>query len=52
MPPTALAGNYSAQIVGLPYKPVLRHCAVPFLVCITLALTYLQSTHLLAFLTP
>ena len=52
MPPTALAGHYSAQIVGLPYKPVLRHCAVPFAVCIALALAYLQSTHLLAFLTP
>jgi TRAP-type C4-dicarboxylate transport system permease large subunit len=52
MPPTALAGNYSAQIVGLPYRPVLRQCAIPFLVCITLALVYLQFTGALAFLTP
>ena len=52
MPPTALAGNYSAQIVGLPYRPVLRQCAIPFLVCITLALIYLQFTGALAFLTP
>jgi TRAP-type C4-dicarboxylate transport system permease large subunit len=52
MPPTALAGNYSAQIVGLPYKPVLRQCAIPFVVCIALALVYLQFTGALAFLTP
>ena len=51
MPPTALAGNYAAQIVGLKYKPVLKHCIIPFLVCIALGLACLLLSGYLGFLT-
>lgn len=51
MPPTALAGNYAAQIVGLKYKPVLKNCVVPFLVCIAVALAVLLNSSALSFLT-
>lgn len=51
MPPTALAGNYAAQIVGLKYKLVLRHCIIPFLVCIALGLACLLLSGYLGFLT-
>ncbi len=51
MPPTALAGNYAAQIVGLKYKPVLKHCVIPFLVCIALAVIYLLNSKYMGFLT-
>lgn len=34
MPPTALAGNYAAQIVGEKYSKVLRYCLIPFIVCV------------------
>ena len=51
MPPTALAGNYAAQIVGLKYKHVLKHCAIPFLVCIALAVIYMLNSKYMGFLT-
>lgn len=51
MPPTALAGNYAAQIVGLKYKPVLIKCVIPFVICILLALTILIKSSAFAFLT-
>lgn len=51
MPPTALAGNYAAQIVGLPYRKVLKHCAVPFAVCIALAALCMRWSTALGFLT-
>lgn len=51
MPPTALAGNYAAQIVGLKYKPVLKNCIIPFLVCIAVAVVCIFNSSALAFLT-
>ncbi|MFC2821349.1 MAG: TRAP transporter large permease subunit [Sphaerochaeta sp.] len=51
MPPTALAGNYAAQIVGLKYSRVLRYCAVPFLVCIAFSVAVILNTNALSFLT-
>lgn len=44
MPPTALAGNYAAQIVGLPYGPVLKRCIVPFLVSVLVAMLVLSRS--------
>lgn len=47
MPPTALAGNYAAQIVEVRYSKVLRHCVIPFVVCVLFGLfTLLQSGNL------
>lgn len=51
MPPTALAGNYAAQIVGLKYKPVLIKCVIPFVVCVLLALLILLNSGMFSFLT-
>lgn len=51
MPPTALAGNYAAQIVGLKYRYVLKHCVVPFLVCVGVGLICLLKAGSLGFLT-
>jgi len=51
MPPTALAGNYAAQIVGLKYNKVLGCCVIPFLVCIAVAVLVIFNTNALAFLT-
>ena len=34
MPPTALAGNYAAQTVGLPYRRVFAKSLVPFAICL------------------
>lgn len=50
MPPTALAGNYAAQIVGEKYSLVLRRCAVPFAVCILFGLLVLLKSASLGFL--
>ncbi len=51
MPPTALAGNYAAQIVDLKYPKVLKNCILPFLVCIAVAVVCLLNSNALAFLT-
>lgn len=51
MPPTALAGNYAAQIVNEKYRNVLKHCAVPFVVCVLAGLAVLLCSKSLAFLT-
>ena len=51
MPPTALAGNYAAQIVEQKYSRVLRHCAIPFIVCILYGLVTLLVSGNLSFLT-
>lgn len=51
MPPTALAGNYAAQIVGLKYKPVLKNCIIPFFVCLAVALVVLLNSTVFSFLT-
>lgn len=50
MPPTALAGNYAAQIVKENYSKVLRHCAVPFVVCVLFGLLVLLKSGSLGFL--
>ena len=50
MPPTALAGNYAAQIVGLKYSKVLTKCIIPALVCIALAVVVIFNTNALSFL--
>lgn len=51
MPPTALAGNYAAQIVGLKYRPVLKNCVVPFVVCVLVGLLCMLNSSALSFLT-
>ena len=51
MPPTALAGNYAAQIVDLKYPKVLKNCIIPFLVCIAVAVVCMLNSNALAFLT-
>ena len=51
MPPTALAGNYAAQIVGLKYKPVLKNCVIPFVVCVLAGLLIMLNSKAFAFLT-
>ena len=51
MPPTALAGNYAAQIVGLKYPKVLKNCIIPFLVCIAVGVVCILNSNALAFLT-
>lgn len=51
MPPTALAGNYAAQIVGLKYNKVLKNCIVPFVVCVLIGLVVMLSSSYLGFLT-
>ncbi len=50
MPPTALAGNYAAQIVGLKYSKVLRNCVIPFVFCVAVAVAVIFNTNALAFL--
>lgn len=50
MPPTALAGNYAAQIVGLRYKPVLKKCIIPFVVCVLVGLLVMLNSSYLSFL--
>ena len=51
MPPTALAGNYVAQIVGLKYAPVLKKCVLPFMICLIAGLVCLIFSGSLSFLT-
>ncbi|MCQ2412973.1 MAG: TRAP transporter large permease subunit [Sphaerochaetaceae bacterium] len=51
MPPTALAGNYAAQIVELKYSKVLKNCVIPFLVCVAVAVVCILNSNALAFLT-
>lgn len=51
MPPTALAGNYAAQIVGLKYRPVLKKCVIPFVVCVLAGLVCMLNSSALGFLT-
>ncbi|MEG1991660.1 MAG: TRAP transporter large permease, partial [Christensenella sp.] len=50
MPPTALAGNYAAQIVGEKYSKVLKHCIVPFIVCALFGVACLVFSKNLSFL--
>jgi len=50
MPPTALAGNYAAQIVSEKYGKVLRYCVVPFGVCVVFGALCLVFSKNLGFL--
>lgn len=50
MPPTALAGNYAAQIVKEKYSKVLRYCAIPFVACVLFGLFVLLKSGSLGFL--
>lgn len=50
MPPTALAGNYAAQIVEEKYSNVLKYCVVPFLVCVVFGILCLHYSGKLGFL--
>ena len=50
MPPTALAGNYAAQIVGLKYGKVLKKSLIPFLFCVIVGLMVMLNSSSLAFL--
>ncbi|MBO4410071.1 MAG: TRAP transporter large permease subunit [Spirochaetales bacterium] len=34
MPPTALAGNHAARLVGLKYRKVFAHSLLPFAICL------------------
>lgn len=52
MPPTALAGNYAAQIVNERYSKVLPHCGLPLLICLLLGLAFLLQAGSLGFLVP
>ncbi|MCQ1531364.1 TRAP transporter large permease subunit [Lutispora saccharofermentans] len=50
MPPTALAGNYAAQIVNERYFKVLRYCLIPFTACIIFGIICLIYSKNLSFL--
>lgn len=50
MPPTALAGNYAAQIVKERYSKVLPQCVIPVLISILLGLAFLLQSKSLGFL--
>lgn len=52
MPPTALAGNYAAQIVKERYSKVLPLCLLPVLISILLGLAFLLKSGSLSFLVP
>lgn len=42
MPPTALAGIFAAQVVGLEkYTPVLKKCLIPCLIVILWAIVFI-----------
>ena len=50
MPPTALAGNYAAQIVKQRYSDVLKYCAIPFIVLVIFGVLCLIYSNKLGFL--
>lgn len=50
MPPTALAGNYAADLVKEKYPQVLKYCAIPFVVAILYSITTLLLSGSLSFL--
>ena len=48
MPPTALAGIFAAQVVGLEkYSPVLKKCLVPCLIVIAWAILFILGADIL-----
>lgn len=49
MPPTALAGIFAAQVVGMPnYTPVLKKCIIPCLMIIAWAILFIVFANQLA----
>ena len=51
MPPTALAGIFAAQVVGLPkYTPVLKKCLIPCLIVIVWAVLFILFANNIEFL--
>ena len=49
MPPTALAGIFAAQVVGLDkYTKVLKKCIVPSLMIIVWAIAFILLANVLA----
>lgn len=50
MPPTALSGNYAADLVGEKYSKVLPQCAIPVLVTILVCIAVLIFGDTLSFL--
>lgn len=49
MPPTALAGIFAAQVVGMEkYTPVLKKCLIPCLIIIVWALLFIIGAEFLA----
>ena len=51
MPPTALAGIFAAQVVGMPkYPPVLKRCLLPCLIVIIWGILFIVFANQLAFL--
>ena len=48
MPPTALAGIFAAQVVGMEkYTPVLKKCLVPCLIVIIWGLLFIVGADFL-----
>ena len=48
MPPTALAGIFAAQVVGMEkYTPVLKKCLVPCLIVILWAILFIVFANVL-----
>ncbi len=51
MPPTALAGIFAAQVVGMPkYTPVLKKCLLPCLIVIVWGILFIIFANQLQFL--
>ena len=50
MPPTALAGNYAAQIVGLKYSEVFKASILPAVICLFIGLIFLVFSTSFGFL--
>ena len=49
MPPTALAGIFAAQVVGLEkYGPVLKKCLLPCLIVVLWAILFILGADFLA----
>lgn len=49
MPPTALAGIFAAQVVGMErYTPILKKCLIPSLIIIIWAVTIILLSNILA----
>ena len=49
MPPTALAGIFAAQVVGMEdYTPVLKRCLIPCLIIIAWAIVFIVGANFLA----